>query len=113
MARTVTVGSRSGLHARPAAIFTHAVANTGRKITIARPGGEPVDAASILMVLSLGIRNGHEVTLDIASHDPLVLARETGAEVPPQLQNLPDDDTTLSELAALLEVDLDISGVLQ
>ena len=111
MARKVIVGSQSGLHARPAAIFTHAVANTGRKITIARPGGEPVDAASILMVLSQGIRNGHEVILDIAEHDPLLVARETGAEIPVHLRNLPDDDAALSELAALLEVDLDISEV--
>ena len=62
--RTVVVASRVGLHARPAMLFTQAVAETGLPVTIARPGGEPVDAGSILFVMSLGVPSGEEVTLD-------------------------------------------------
>ena len=61
--RTVAVASRVGLHARPAMLFTQAVAETGLPVTIARPGGEPVDAGSILFVMSLGVPSGEEVTL--------------------------------------------------
>jgi phosphocarrier protein len=61
--RTVAVASRVGLHARPAMLFTQAVAETGLPVTIARPDGEPVDAGSILFVMSLGVPSGEEVTL--------------------------------------------------
>ena len=62
--RTVAVASRVGLHARPAMLFTQAVAETGLPVTIARPDGEPVDAGSILFVMSLGVPSGEEVTLE-------------------------------------------------
>ncbi|GIG30018.1 HPr family phosphocarrier protein [Cellulomonas marina] len=61
--RTVVVASRVGLHARPAMLFTQAAAATGLPVTIARPGGQPVDASSILYVMSLGVPGGEEVTL--------------------------------------------------
>ena len=61
--RTVAVASRVGLHARPAMLFTQAVAETGLPVTIARPDGEPVDAGSILFVMSLGVPSGEEVIL--------------------------------------------------
>ena len=61
--RTVAVASRVGLHARPAMLFTQAVAATGIPVTIAPEGGEPVDASSILFVMSLGIPHGAVVTL--------------------------------------------------
>lgn len=84
--RHVVVGSGSGLHARPAALFTKAAAASGVRPTIATAGGAPVDAASILMVMSLGVRHGDEV----------VLAAEG-----------PDADAALDDLAALLASDLD------
>lgn len=61
--RTVAIASRVGLHARPAAVFTQAVAATGLPVTIATGGGAPVDASSILFVMSLGVPHGQEVTL--------------------------------------------------
>ena len=61
--RTVAVATRVGLHARPAMLFTQAVAETGLPVTIARPDGEPVDAGSILFVMSLGVPSGEVVTL--------------------------------------------------
>jgi len=84
--RTVVVASRVGLHARPAMLFTQAVAASGVPVTIARPGGDPVDAGSILFVMSLGVPHGEEVTL---------AADGEGA------------DAALDELVALLATDLD------
>lgn len=60
--RTATVASRVGLHARPAAIFTQAVAETGFDIIVTFDG-EEADAASVIEVMSLGISCGDEVTL--------------------------------------------------
>jgi phosphocarrier protein HPr len=60
--RTVTVGSQSGLHAKPAKLFVQAAAKTPVKVTIAA-GGRTVDARSMLGVLSLGVDNGGVVTL--------------------------------------------------
>jgi phosphocarrier protein HPr len=61
--RTVRIGSTHGLHARPAKLFTQAAAGSGASVTIAKAGGKPVNAASILGVISLGIDHGDEVTL--------------------------------------------------
>ena len=64
---TATIASKVGLHARPAATFVKAVAEKGIKVTIAKEGGAPVDAASILGVMTLGAGFGDVVTL--ASED--------------------------------------------
>ena len=61
--RNVVVASRVGLHARPASLFVQAVTATGLPVTIAKSGGDPVDARSILMVMGLAVGNGEEVTL--------------------------------------------------
>jgi phosphocarrier protein len=61
--RTVRIGSTHGLHARPAKLFSQAVAASGSKVTLTKSGGKPVNAASILGVISLGINHGDEVTL--------------------------------------------------
>ena len=62
--RTVAVGSRSGLHARPAAIFVAAAGAQPVPVRIGVPGKPAVPAASILSVLSLGARQGTEVVLE-------------------------------------------------
>ncbi len=64
--RTATVGSDSGLHARPAAIFAQAAAEQTLEVTIARPGvpaGEALDASSVLSLMSLGAGKGDTVVL--------------------------------------------------
>lgn len=61
--RSVAVASKVGLHARPAALFTQAVAAAGIPVTISIDGRPPADASSILMVLSLGVLHGQQVTL--------------------------------------------------
>ena len=84
--RTAVVASKIGLHARPASLFCQAAAETGVPVTITSPGGESVNAASILGVLSLGIDHGQTVTL---------AANGEGAE------------NALDALVRLLESDLD------
>jgi phosphocarrier protein len=84
--RTVTVGSRTGLHARPAALFVQAAAAAPVPVRISVPGRKPVDARSMLAVMSLGAGFGAEVTL---------YAEGDGA------------DEVLDNLAALVAKDLD------
>ena len=61
--RRATVGSRVGLHARPAALFVQAAARQKARVTIGKPGGQPVSARSILSVLALDVQGGDEVVL--------------------------------------------------
>ena len=81
--KTVTVGSAVGLHARPAAVISEAVVTAGVPVTIAVEGGDPVDAGSALMIMTLGAGNGAQVTVTS------------------------DDDAVLAQIAALVEQDLD------
>jgi phosphocarrier protein len=86
--RTVTIASRVGLHARPAAIFVKAASEQPVKVSIVKVGSgtDPVDASSILGIMTLGAEFGDQVTLT---------AEGDGA------------DAALDSLAALLETDLD------
>ena len=81
--KTVTVGSYVGLHARPAAIIAEAVTEAGVPVTLAVAGGDPVDAGSALMIMTLGATVGTEVTVDS------------------------DDQATLDKVADLVTQDLD------
>lgn len=83
MERKVVVASAQGLHARPASLFVTAAKATGAKVTIAKPGGTPANAASLLSVMGQGIKCGDEVVL------------------------VSDDAAALDTLVALLEKDLD------
>ena len=85
--RTVAVASAVGLHARPAALLTSAVNDSGLEVTLALAGGKPVDAGSILEVMTLGVKHGDPVTLS---------ADGDGA------------DAVLDRLVALLASDLDV-----
>ena len=62
--RTVTVGSASGLHARPAALFVAAAAAQSVAVMIRVGDKRAVPARSMLSVLSLGARCGTEVVLE-------------------------------------------------
>jgi phosphocarrier protein HPr len=67
--RRVSVAAPEGLHARPAALFVKAAADSGLAVTISRPDGNAVDARSILSVLSLDVRHGEEVVLSADGPD--------------------------------------------
>lgn len=62
--REATIGSRVGLHARPAAIFVQASAGAGVPVRIGKPDGRLVDARSMIGVLALGAKNGDTVVLE-------------------------------------------------
>ncbi len=83
--RTVVVGSKVGLHARPASLFVQAVGESGHSVTIIKDGQE-ADGASILAVLAVGVGFGQELEV-----------RVDGDEA----------ERVASELAAMLESDLD------
>jgi phosphocarrier protein len=61
--RNVKIESRVGLHARPAALFVQTAAKAPMDVTVAKRGGDPVNAKSILAVLGLDARHGEEVVL--------------------------------------------------
>ncbi|MFE4455327.1 HPr family phosphocarrier protein [Streptomyces sp. NPDC056796] len=84
--RTVTVASRSGLHARPASLFVQAAMRQPVPVTVARDGGDPVDARSMLSVLTLAARHGDLLVLSAVG--------DSAAEA-------------VEELAGLLSQDLD------
>jgi phosphocarrier protein HPr len=81
--RRVVIGSKVGLHARPASLFVQAATAAPVSVTIAKEGGDPVSAKSILMVLSLDARGGDTVVLEAegdgadAALDDLVILLET------------------------------------
>ncbi|HEX6248134.1 MAG TPA: HPr family phosphocarrier protein [Nocardioidaceae bacterium] len=81
--KSVVVGSAVGLHARPAALISEAAGELDAEVTIATPGGDPVDASSALLIMTLGAKKGD--TVEVAS----------------------DDEVALDKIAALVEQDLD------
>ncbi|MCI9888208.1 HPr family phosphocarrier protein [Micrococcales bacterium 31B] len=60
---TVKVGSSVGLHARPAAIIAKAAAELGTPVTLKTEGGNPVNAASSLFLMTLGAKFGDEIVV--------------------------------------------------
>ena len=61
--RRVTVASKVGLHARPAALLAKAASVQSVEITIRKDGGQEVEASSILGLMTLGAAQGDEVVL--------------------------------------------------
>jgi phosphocarrier protein len=64
---TVTVGSAVGLHARPATIISDAASELDAEVTLSLPDGEPVEADSALLIMTLGASCGDQVV--VASDD--------------------------------------------
>jgi phosphocarrier protein HPr len=61
--RRVTVASKVGLHARPAALVAKAAAAQPAAVSIAKNGGSPVPAGSVLNLMALGAAHGDEVLI--------------------------------------------------
>lgn len=83
--KTVIVGSAVGLHARPAALIAEAAEKYDEEILLTLQGSDddPVDAASSLMIMTLGAEKGATVTVES------------------------EDAAAVEEIAALIERDLD------
>ncbi|GAB3432876.1 HPr family phosphocarrier protein [Actinophytocola sediminis] len=62
--RDVVVGSRIGLHGRPAATVVRTAAAQPVTVRIGIAGKPAVDASSIIAVLSLGAKGGDTVTVE-------------------------------------------------
>ena len=84
--RDVVVGSRIGLHGRPAAIVVKTAQAQPVPVRISTGEKKPVDARSIIAVLALGAHGGDTVT---------ITADGDGA------------DDALAAMAEVLEKDLD------
>ncbi|MGQ4555093.1 HPr family phosphocarrier protein [Halobellus sp. GM3] len=67
--RVVTVVPEDGLHARPASKFVEAANGFDAEIRVAAADGEPVNAASMLAVTSLGVAAGDDVRLTAEGAD--------------------------------------------
>ena len=77
--RTITVGSSSGLHARPASLFVQAVTASGQKVTVTKGAKGPINAASILGILGLGVEKGDELVLDVSGDNAEAVADQLEA----------------------------------
>lgn len=85
--RRVVIASKVGLHARPAKLFAKLAGEQPAKVTIGKEGQEPVDARSLLLLLTLDAKGGDEVVLSAegdgaeASLDALVAELQTDRDV--------------------------------
>lgn len=68
---TLTVTHGVGLHARPASLFVQMAKKSGSKVTIRNltADGKPVDAKSIIMVLTLGVMQNHQIHITAEGPD--------------------------------------------
>lgn len=82
--KTVKVGSKVGLHSRPATTIAQAVTKSGENVQFwTDDPDEAVDAGSALMIMTLGAEMGDEVTIEC------------------------DNEAVLAEIATMVESDLD------
>ncbi len=81
--RTAKVGSKVGLHARPAALIADAAADYDDEVLISVVGEEGVDASSAMMIMTLGAEMGTEVVVES------------------------DNEEAMNKIADMVEADLD------
>lgn len=82
--RTVAFGSAVGLHARPAAAIVKAASDSGHTITL-EAGGKKANAASLLLLLAMGVAAGDEVTVTVSGDDAESVADDFAALVASEL----------------------------
>ncbi|MBQ7199205.1 MAG: HPr family phosphocarrier protein [Selenomonadaceae bacterium] len=79
---TTTIENKTGIHARPASVFVQTASKFKSKVQI-KAKGKTVDAKSILMIMSMGLTKGTEITLSADGPDE--------AEAVATLKKLVDD----------------------
>ena len=62
----VTIASAEGLHARPANEFAKLAATLPGKVMVSRPGGSKVRGDSMLSLMTLGLKTGESVIIEVA-----------------------------------------------
>ncbi len=67
----LTIDNPAGLHARPAALFVQTAANFGAAVRVRNlTRGTPfVDAKSILGIMTIGVKKGHDIEVEAAGDD--------------------------------------------
>ncbi len=65
---TTTIENKTGIHARPASLFVQTASKFKSKVQI-KAKGKTVDAKSILMIMSMGLTKGTEITLSADGPD--------------------------------------------
>jgi phosphoenolpyruvate-protein phosphotransferase/dihydroxyacetone kinase phosphotransfer subunit len=95
----LTIRNRLGLHARPAAQFVSTAARFQAQITVRNvtQGLGPVNAKSINQMVTLGVRQGHEIAVAAEGPDAktALVALKTLVE-----ENFGEDETTLEIIPA-------------
>jgi phosphocarrier protein HPr len=71
--QTVVIKSAEGLHARPASEFVRVAATVGHMVMIAKGDGPKVRGDSILSLLSLGIKQGEKLSIEVTGPDEVSL----------------------------------------
>lgn len=79
-----TITDSVGLHARPAGMLVKEVKNYESNVTIVKDG-KSCDASKLMMLMSLGVKCGDEITVEV-----------TGA----------DEETAVAELEAFFQANL-------
>jgi phosphotransferase system HPr (HPr) family protein len=61
----IVVRNPSGLHLRPAGLFIQAAARYASRVTLENldRGGRPVDAKSLMLILTAGVSMGHRIRI--------------------------------------------------
>lgn len=65
---TATIKTKTGLHARPAAILVNTVSKFQSEVTIAK-NGKTSNLKSLLDLLSLGAEQGDQITITVDGND--------------------------------------------
>ena len=66
---TITIKTAEGLHARPAAEFVRIAASAEHSVMISKSNGAKVRGDSILSLLSLGVKQGEKLTIEVTGPD--------------------------------------------
>ena len=73
--RTLTIRSKSGLHARPAAVFAETAGRFLSAVAVTK-GGQRVDGKSVLSLMLLEANRGAEVTIEAEGEDEVAAVNQ-------------------------------------
>ena len=62
-----------GMHARPASVLAKEIKNYKSNVTISK-GDKTIDAGKVMMLMSLGIKCGEEIVVEVSGEDEEVAA---------------------------------------
>ncbi len=86
--RTATVRNKYGIHCRPSALIVQAARQYPGEIRVTTPSGQTENAANLLGLISMAIRCGETVTVEVEG---------------------PDEEQTCAKMVELFEKDFDFT----